>query len=136
MKSLTLHVSVNWHLRRCLSTLEQGLNDNRTEFKDSCPLKPVSTWDNPPPSLDPQLAGQGPLSSKSDTSSPAHGALITGLTEVTRETPEIPDNCVPHKQASSGTSHPTSIQHPIRQDLYLSTCEIPTRHLTASFSEI
>ena len=35
MKSLTLHVSVNWHLRRGLSTLQQGLNDNGTEFKDS-----------------------------------------------------------------------------------------------------
>ena len=79
MKSVTLHVSVNWHLRRCLSTLEQGLNDNRTEFKDSCPLKPVSTWDNPPPSLDPQLAGQRPRSSKGETSRPAHVALIRGL---------------------------------------------------------
>ena len=28
MKSLTLHVSVNWHLRRALSTLQQGLNAN------------------------------------------------------------------------------------------------------------
>ena len=37
MKSLTLHVSVNWHLRRALSTLQQGLNDNATEFKDSVP---------------------------------------------------------------------------------------------------
>ena len=37
MKSLTLHVSVNWHLRRGLSTLQQGLNDNGTEFKDSVP---------------------------------------------------------------------------------------------------
>ena len=35
MKSLTLHVSVTWHLRRGLSTLQQGLNDNGTEFKDS-----------------------------------------------------------------------------------------------------
>ena len=37
MKSLTLHVSVNWHLSRGLSTLQQGLNDNGTEFKDSVP---------------------------------------------------------------------------------------------------
>ncbi len=37
MKSLTLHVSVNWHLRRGLSTFQQGLNDNGTEFKDSVP---------------------------------------------------------------------------------------------------
>ena len=37
MKSLPLHVSVNWHLRRGLSTLQQGLNDNGTEFKDSVP---------------------------------------------------------------------------------------------------
>ena len=37
MKSLTLHVSVNWHLRRGLSTLQQGLNDNATEFRDSVP---------------------------------------------------------------------------------------------------
>ena len=37
MKSLTLHVSVNWHLRRGLSTLQQGLNDNATEFKDLVP---------------------------------------------------------------------------------------------------
>ena len=35
MKSLTLHVSVKWLLRRGLSTLQQGLNDNGTEFKDS-----------------------------------------------------------------------------------------------------
>ena len=35
MKSLTLQVSVNWHLRRCLRTFQQGLNDNGTEFKDS-----------------------------------------------------------------------------------------------------
>ena len=91
-------------------------------------------WDNSPPSLDPQLAGQRPLSSKSETSRPAHGALITGLTEVTRETPEIPDNCVPHKQASSETSLPTSIQQPSRQDVCLSTWEIPTRHIPASFS--
>ncbi len=81
MKSLTLHVSVNWHLRRGLSTLQQGLNDNATEFKDSVPSKPVSIWDNPPPSLDPQLAGQRPLSSKRETSRPAHVALTTGLTE-------------------------------------------------------
>jgi len=84
MKSVTLHVSVNWHLRRCLSTLEQGLNDNRTEFKDSCPLKPVSIWDNPPPSLDPQLAGQRTLSSKSETSRPAQVPLTTGLTKETK----------------------------------------------------
>ena len=37
MKSLTLHVSVKWHLRRGPSTLQQGLNDNGTEFKDSVP---------------------------------------------------------------------------------------------------
>jgi hypothetical protein len=37
MKSLTLHVSVNRHLSRGLSTLQQGLNDNGTEFKDSVP---------------------------------------------------------------------------------------------------
>ena len=37
MKSLPLHVSVNWHQRRGLSTLQQGLNDNATEFKDSVP---------------------------------------------------------------------------------------------------
>ena len=37
MKSRTLHVSVKWHLRRGLSTLQQGLNDNGTEFKDSVP---------------------------------------------------------------------------------------------------
>jgi len=71
---------------------------------------------------------------KSEPSRPAHGALITGLTEVTRETPEIPDNCVPHKQASSDTSLPTSIQHPSRQDVCLSTWEIPTRLIPASFS--
>ena len=35
MKSLTLQVSVNWHLRRCLRTFQQGLNDNGTEFKHS-----------------------------------------------------------------------------------------------------
>jgi len=35
MKSLPLHVSVNWYLRRNLSTLQQGVNDNGTEFKDS-----------------------------------------------------------------------------------------------------
>ena len=78
MKSLTLHVSVKWHLRRGPSTLQQGLNDNGTEFKDSVP---VSIWDNPPPSLDPQLAGQRPLSSKRETSRPAHVALTTQLTE-------------------------------------------------------
>ena len=37
MKSLTLQVSVNWHLRRGLSTLQQGLNDNATDFKYSVP---------------------------------------------------------------------------------------------------
>ena len=33
MKSLPLHVSGNWHLRRGLSTLQQGLNDNATDVK-------------------------------------------------------------------------------------------------------
>ena len=37
MKSRTLHVSVKWHLRRGLSTLQQGLNDNATDFKYSVP---------------------------------------------------------------------------------------------------
>ena len=37
VKSLPLHVSVNWHLRRGVSTLQQGLSDNATEFKDSVP---------------------------------------------------------------------------------------------------
>ena len=37
MMSLTLHVSVNWHLRRGLSTLQQGLNENATEFNYSIP---------------------------------------------------------------------------------------------------
>ena len=37
MNSLPLHVSVIWHLRRGLSTLQQGLNDNATEFKDLVP---------------------------------------------------------------------------------------------------
>ena len=37
MKSLPLHVSVNWHLRRGLSTLQQGLNDNATDVKYSVP---------------------------------------------------------------------------------------------------
>ena len=37
MKSLTLHVSVTWHLRRGLSTLQQGLNDNGTELQDPVP---------------------------------------------------------------------------------------------------
>jgi len=45
------------------------------------PLKPVSIWDNPPPSLDPQLAGQRPLSSKRETSRPAQAAPTTRLTE-------------------------------------------------------
>ena len=34
------------------------------------PLKPVSISDNPPPPLDPQLAGQRPLSTKSESSRP------------------------------------------------------------------
>ena len=33
MKSVTLHVSVNWHPNTSLSTLEQGLADNGTEHK-------------------------------------------------------------------------------------------------------
>jgi len=37
MKSLPLHVSLNWHLRRGLSTLQQGLKENGTQFKDSVP---------------------------------------------------------------------------------------------------
>ena len=37
MKSLPPHVSVNWHVRRGLSTLQQGLSDNATEVKDSVP---------------------------------------------------------------------------------------------------
>ena len=37
MYSLTLHVSGKCHLRRGLSTLQLGLNDNATEFKDSVP---------------------------------------------------------------------------------------------------
>ena len=37
MKSLPLPVSVNWHLRRGLSTLQQGLNDNATDVKYSVP---------------------------------------------------------------------------------------------------
>ena len=37
MKSLPLHVSVKWHVRKGLSTLQQGLNDNATQFKDSVP---------------------------------------------------------------------------------------------------
>jgi len=45
------------------------------------PLKPVSIWDHPPPSLDPLLAGQRPLSSKKETSRPAHVALTTWLRE-------------------------------------------------------
>lgn len=40
MQSLTLHVAVTWHLRRGLSTLQQGLNDNATEVKDSVPSNP------------------------------------------------------------------------------------------------
>ena len=45
----------------------------------------------------------------------------------------MPYNCVPHKQASSGTSHHTTIKHISRQDVYFSTCEIPTRRIPASF---
>ena len=37
MKSLPLHVSGNWHLRRGLSTLQQGLNDNGTDVTYSVP---------------------------------------------------------------------------------------------------
>ena len=37
MKPLPLHVSVNWHVSRGLSTLQQGLSDNATEVKDSVP---------------------------------------------------------------------------------------------------
>ena len=69
-----------------------------------------------------------------ETSRPAHAAFTKGSRRRRRETPEIHDICVPHKQASSGTSQPTSIQHPSRQDVFLSTCEIPTRHIPASFS--
>ena len=38
MKSLTLHVSMNWHIMSGLSTFQQGLNGNGTDFKDSVPL--------------------------------------------------------------------------------------------------
>ena len=44
-----------------------------------------SIWDNPPPSLDPPMAGQRPLSSKRETSRPAHIALTTRLTEEKRD---------------------------------------------------
>ena len=37
IKSLTLHVSVKWHLRRGQSTLQLALCDNGTEFKDTVP---------------------------------------------------------------------------------------------------
>ena len=37
MMSLTLHVSVNWHVSRGLSTFLQCLNDNAIEFKNSVP---------------------------------------------------------------------------------------------------
>ena len=97
-------------------------------------LKPVSIWDNPPPALHPQLAGQRPLSSKRETSRLAMEPSPQGSRRRRRETPEMPDNCGPHNQASSGTSQPTSIQHPSRQGVFLSTCEIPSRPIPASFS--
>ena len=37
MKSLTLHVSVNWHVRRGPSPLQHGLNANGSEFIYSVP---------------------------------------------------------------------------------------------------
>ena len=116
MKSLTLHVSVTRHLRRGLSTLQQGLNDNGAEFKDSVPSNPspfgtilllleTLNWQ-----------ARGPSRPRAKPQDLPMEPSPQGSRRRRREAPEIPDICVPHKQASSGTSHPTSIQHPVRQD--------------------
>ena len=55
MKSVTLHVSVNWHLNPDLSTLEQGLVGNGPECKYSV-TQSTLYFDTPHPSLDPRLA--------------------------------------------------------------------------------
>jgi len=117
MKSLPLHVSVNWHLRRGLSTLQQGLNDNATEFKDSVPQNqsPFETillvlW-----TLKWQAGGPSPPRGKPQDLPMEPSPQ--GSRRRRREAPEIPDICVLNKQASSGTSHPTSIQHSSRQDV-------------------
>ena len=134
MKSLTLHFSLKWHLRRGLSTLQQGLNNYRTEFKYSVPQtqSPFETillvlW-----TLKWQAGGPSPPRGKPQDLPMEPSPQ--GSWWRRSETPKFPDNCVPHKQARSGTSHPTSIQHPSRKDVFLSTCEIPTRHIPASFS--
>jgi len=76
---------------------------------------------------------EAPLVQERNLKSCPRGALTTGLTEDNkRDSLNSWQLCTP-QTASSGTSHPTSIQHPFRQDLFLSTCEIPTRHIPASF---
>ena len=97
-------------------------------------LKALSIWDTIPPSLDHQLAGQSPLSSRRETSSPAVVALTTRLVkDKKRDTPSFPDNCGHHKQSGSVYSHPTTSQHQIRLGLHLPTSETSNRPIPASF---
>ena len=72
-------------------------------------LKQDTIWETPQPPLDPQLAGQSPLSARREASGPALVALTLRLTEdKKRDTLSIPDTCGHHNEAGRGTSLPTT----------------------------
>ena len=107
MKSLILHVSVNWQLKTSMTTLEHDLAGNGPEGK--CSLTQIQSYlEHSSSSLDPQLAGKVHLSSKGESSKHLHVSLTTGLSEdKKRDTFSLPDKCGNHNEARSGPSHQT-----------------------------
>ena len=115
MKSVTLHISLNWHVNTGLITLENGLDDKGPESKNS--LKQTSlylehSWSNSRPTIG---RDRVPSHTRGKPQYYALEDLTTGLMEdQKREAPSLPYNFGHQKQAGTCPSSHTNSQHPKR----------------------
>ena len=133
---MSLHVSVIWHPSKGLSTLRYGLAENEPECKYSGIYTiPSSIQDSPNSSLDPRLAGpDNPLFQNGNFKKLHRNPSPQGSCRIRRETLLSFLTLVDTTKKLAVALVTTLSQCRKRQCLCLSTSEISTRNIPASFS--
>ena len=121
MKSVSFHVSLNWHMNIGLSTLDQLSGRPWLRRKDFCHPKEVSIWNIPHPLLDPRFWGtesppmqEGYLKSLHSKTSPQSSQWIRSVALLSYFTIVVTINNV---AVALVTTQPTSTQREGRLEL-------------------
>ena len=111
--SVTLHVSLNWHLNTSLSNLEQGLADNRMEGKSSVTQGQSIMGRNSSFSRPKICSDRVPSPPRGNTQDTQHEDFTSRLAEVQqRDPPSLSNNCCHHWEIITGPVDHITCQQP------------------------